>query len=181
MKQSLVIAIITGLLFSGLSGAAARKWKPGKTQQAIDYLSIQYLMPGNEFVIIQWMAPTMLADTPENKISRDMLSKYVMILVAHARVTSLGQWEHTDPSGVVIETGDNKIQQPISDNNLPPVVSGYISTFSQIIAKGMGKLGERAVVMTFDKHGINDCQKGAFWVHYVGERFEYQTPIPGCD
>ncbi len=181
MKRSLAIAIIAGLLFSGLSGVAARQWKPEKTKQAIDYLSIQYYMPGNEFVIIQWMAPTMLEDTPEQKKSREILAKYVMIFVAHARITSLGNWEYTDPSGVVIETGDNKIQQPISDNDLPPVVSGFISMFSQIFAKGMGQMGQHAVMKVFDKHGISDCQKGAFWVHYVGERFEYQTPIPGCD
>ncbi len=181
MKHTLAIAIIAGLLFSGLSGAAARQWKPDKTKQALDYLQIQYHMPGNEFVLIQWMAPTMYEDTPENNISREMVAKYVMILVSHARITSLGQWEYTDPSGVVIEADDNKIQQPISDNDLPPAVSGFVSVVSQIIAKGMGPLGEHAVMKVFDKHGISDCQKGTFWVHYAGERFEYQTPIPGCD
>ena len=28
---------------------------------------------------------------------------------------------------------------------------------------------------------INDCEKGVVWVHYAGERYEYETPIPGCE
>lgn len=181
MKRSLAIAIIAGFLLGSPFGTAARQWKPTKTKKALEYLQIQYHLPGNEFVFIQWIAPAMVDDTPQNAPARELLSKYVMISVAHARVNSLGQWEHTDPSGVAIETKGTKIQKPLSNSELPPTVSGFLTVYSKIIANGMGPLGKHMMTMVFENPGIGDCREGVFWVRYVGERFEYKTPIPGCD
>ena len=181
MRRSLIFAVAVGVLLGHPLESAARQWKASKARQALEYVQIQYHKPGNEFVFVQWMAPTAVESTPQNATAREILTTYVLISVAHAHINNLGQWNYTDPTDVVIETGNSKTHRPVSPTTLPPAVSGFLTAYSRIIADGIGRLGKNMVTLVFANTGISDCREGVFWVRYAGERFEYKTPIPGCD
>lgn len=180
MKRSLVITIVSGILISGIFAADARQWKPSTTQMASDYLTIEHQKSENEFVLVMWMAPAMLGNTPEVKQAREFLSTYPMFLVAHAEITPLGEWKFIDPVDVVVETVDGEVRKPISSADLPPLLNTMQQYLSQILAQGMGQLGQNATSYVFAGQGINECKEGAIWLRYAGERYEYKTPVPGC-
>ena len=82
----LFFGVLFGGIFAGLLGdtdsAQARIWKPTKVRQAVDYLQIQYTKPNNEIVIVQWLAPAMFEDIPENRAGRNLAKQFVLVLIA---------------------------------------------------------------------------------------------------
>ena len=180
MKRMFATAALAAAFMGLISGAEARQWKPTKEQQVQDYLQIRYQTSDNTIVFLQWIAPAMFPDTAETKVAREMTSKYVIVLLGHARVTKMGQWQYATPSNVLLETVDGKFRRPLSDDEMPPTVFGFVSTLSKVIAQGLGPLGRRIVTKVYSSEGISDCGKGGFWIRYGGERYDYQTPLPGC-
>lgn len=63
-------------------------------------------------------------------------------------------------------------------SGLRPSISGIL--LKKIIAEGLGKLGGGLEIYVVDGKSVNRCQKGSLWVNYMEERYEYQTPLPGC-
>ena len=94
-------------------------------------------------------------------------------------MTDLAQFVFIDPDDVVLQTRDKKSRRAISNTDLPPLVLLTKELIQQALAQGLGPMGEAAVVKVFDAESIRDCQEGIFWINYDGERFEYETPIPG--
>ena len=181
MNRFLAIALIGGLFLSTPHGSYARQWKPTKTSQAQEYLKIEHQKSENELVLVMWIAPSFIENIPEYEVAREALSEYVMILLAHAHISSLGQWSFTEPKDVVIESGDNDIRQTVPEGRLPPLVSATTEMLSKVLGQGLGALGQNSVTYVFPGFRIHDCQEGVLWVIYDSERYEFITPIPGCD
>lgn len=181
MKQAIAAAIFSAFLITDISEACARMWKPSRAEQAREYLQIDHSKSEEESVFLIWIAPSMIENSQENKEVREALSKYAMFLLVHNRMTSLGEFAFVEHSDLVIETGGGEIRRPILDDELPPIVATIKFFLSKTLAGGMGRVGEHARTYAFDGQGIDDCKKGDVWVNYAGERYHYETPIPGCE
>jgi hypothetical protein len=180
-RYALVAATVCAVSVICSSDVSARKWKATKQQQALDYLQIDYHSSDREFIIVQWLAPAMIENNLQTKTIREMLDLYVVVLVAHMKISSLGQVESVSPTGISAETADKKIHQPVAEGDLPPALSGYMHAYKKVMEGGLGPAGKGAVVMAFGKTGAKGCSQGALWIRYAGERFEYKTPVPGCE
>jgi hypothetical protein len=177
---------ISGLLLLtlgyGLPGTvAARLWRTTAAAQAVDYAQIIDQRSQREIVLVFWLAPeTVDGNSPEVERARSVLEEYMLVGVAHARISAAGQFTFDRPAGVLIQTADGKARQPLDGRTLPPAVAGIISTLQASFSQGLGQFGEGTLWQVFDGKGIQSCQKGAFWVYYAGEQYGYATPIPGC-
>ncbi len=143
-------------------------------------MQIHHRKSANESVMMIWLAPSIIGDAPENEIGMEVLSRYIIILLTHVETTALGEHRYKTPDGVMIETENGEFRQRIPDADLPPVVSMTKALIGNVFAVGVGPFGQNADTLLFDGKGIDDCGRGALWVHYDGERYEYLTPIPGC-
>lgn len=179
------IAVFSVLLLTlgySLPGTvAARQWRTTPSAQALDYAQIIDQRSKGELVLVFWVAPEIVDGTsPETERARSVLGEYMLVGVAHARISLAGQFTFERPAGVLIQTADGKARQPLSDRALPPAVTGIISTFQATFSQALGQFGQGTHWHVFNGKGIESCQKGAFWVYYAGEQYGYATPIPGC-
>lgn len=176
----LACGLAAALVLGSTSAGQARRWKPTDQERAEEYLQILHRKSANELVLLIWLAPSILGGAPENETGMEVLSRYIIIMLAHAETTALGKQKFKIPDGVMIETGSGEFRRRIPDEDLPPVVSITKSLIGSVFAGGFGPFGPNADTFLFDGEGIDDCGKGVLWVHYDGERYEYLTPIPGC-
>jgi hypothetical protein len=180
MVRFIVCALIAAGVLASPIGAEARQWKPTKTQEAIDYLRLEHQRGPRENVILIWIAPAFFENTAEMAPARQIFGEHMMLLVAHLHISEAGQWSFTKADDVVVTNEDGSERRPIPIADLPPVTATTVMQFGQIIAQGMGALGENASTLVFDSSGIDACGTGVVHVNYAGEAYEYVTPVPGC-
>lgn len=180
VTRLLICGLAAAILLGGTSAGHARRWKPTNQERAEEYLQIHHRKSATETVILIWLAPSIMGSVPENETGMEVLSRYIIVLLAHAETTGLGEQKFRTPDGVMIETGRGEFRRSIPDEDLPPVVTITKSLIGSVFAGGFGPFGPNAETFLFDGEGVDDCGKGALWVHYDGERYEYLTPIPGC-
>jgi hypothetical protein len=169
------------LCVASFSAAEARKWKPKPSDLASDYVQIQDNRSNGEFVLILWMAPESIDEkTPGSAEMRSVLSEFMFIGVAHGSFSPLGRFESKSVQGVNVELADGKARQPLQKESLPPTVIGMLSVLQAGIVQSLGPVGQSFQVHVFEGKDIQSCGKGRFWVVYNGERYDYNTPIPGC-
>lgn len=177
------LPLAAAVLLAGLVATAAesRVWKPSPMALAHDYLILQHQRSSTEIVLVLWVAPPIFEDTAENALMRELTADYTMILVAHANVKKYGTVEFTDASEAVLETATGKRRHPIDPHDLPPLVAMLHDSLPGLMAQVVGPLGQNLQPLVFDGAGIDACAKGGVWLHYAGERYEFLTPVPGCD
>lgn len=175
----IVLAILAGSWNMG-SEAWARKWKPSPAIAAQEYLAIEHNLSEKEFVTIIWMAPEYFEDTAENKAIRDLFQKYLVVGVMHGSINQFGEWTIEKPLGVTADKGHSQPLASISQEDKPPLLITTIEFLKRIMAGGLGQLGGGIEYFVFDGTPVKSCAKGTVWVTYLSERYEYQTPIPGC-
>jgi hypothetical protein len=184
MRVSRLVAssvLFLALGFGVLAVATARQWRTTPSGEAREYVKVIDQRSKNELVLVYWVAPeTVEGNSPEIEKARSVLREYMLVGVAHARVSPAGQFTFERSGGVLIQTADGKNRQPLSDGALPPVVIGMLSTFQAAFSQALGQFGQGIRWHVFEPKGIGSCQKGAFWVYYAGEQYGYATPIPGC-
>jgi hypothetical protein len=159
----------------------ARQWKPGTLEAIQDYVIIEHAPSANEFIIVMWLAPELLGDEVNDAAVDSFFEEYIMLGIGHASISDLGEWSFTPPTGVMLETKSEGERPPISDIALPPMATMLESGLGSIFAAGMGQFGESINWFFFPANGIMSCAPGKFWIVYGPERYEYETPIPGCE
>jgi hypothetical protein len=174
-----VILIIFMLIVPGR--ADARKWRVKPSDLAADYSQIIDQRAGNEVVVIYWVAPeTMDASIQNVEAFRSMLRDYIIVGAAHGTASQTGRLNFRVPEGLVVQSGDGKARQPLAKETWPPLVTAFSTVIQNFMSQSMGQLGEGFNWFVFEGKGIESCGKGRFWVAYAGERYNYETPIPGC-
>lgn len=162
-------------------GVEARKWRLKPSDLAADYTQIIDQRPDNDVVVINWIAPeTMDATVPNVEAYRSMLREYVLVGVAHGSANKSGRLNFRVPEGPALQTSDGKSRQPLAKESWPPMVSAFSAVIQTFMTQSLGQLGEGFHWFVFEGKGIESCGKGRFWAAYAGERYNYDTPIPGC-
>jgi len=161
--------------------AEARKWRVKPTDLASDYSQIIDQRPGNEVVVVYWIAPeTMDANMQNADAIKAMLREHMIVAVAHGSATASGRLSFRVPEGVALEDGEGKQREPLPKEAWPPMVTSFSAVIQGFLVQSMGQLGNGFHWFVFDGKGIDSCGKGRFWIRYAGERYNYETPIPGC-
>ncbi len=163
------------------SAAWARQWKPTPTESAQDYLQIEHGLSDQEGVIIFWFAPEYFEDADENRVIRKMTQEYMLVVIIHFSISDFGVWTFENPAEITVELVNTEPLTPLPQERLPPLVTTMTEFLKKIIASGIGKMGEGMKIFVFDGTRFDRCAEGALWVAYLHERYEYQTPIPGCE
>jgi hypothetical protein len=180
MKSSL----IAGLLILGVSlplTSEARKWRVRPHDLASDYSQIVDQRPGNEVVVVYWIAPeTMDANMPNVEAFKAILRQHMLVGIAHGSAVQAGRWDFRVPENPLLEDGEGKQRQPIAKENWPPMIAAYSAFMQKFLSQSLGPLGGGFHWFVFEGKGIDSCGKGSFWIQYAGERYSYFTPIPGC-
>lgn len=173
-------AVLLALLFGFPEQGNARQWRATPTSQAQEYVFIDDDRSESELVMIMWISPEILERSSENEAARSMLQEYVLVGVVHVNISDMVEFTFTTPTGVLLQTANGEQRQPLAENSLPPLVAGTLSVLKASFAQGIGAMGQGFRWHVFHGAGIDSCQKGIFWIAYAGERYDYETPIPGC-
>lgn len=173
------------LLLAFLQGlpdqADARQWRTTPRDMANDYVTIVDQRSDNELVMVAWLASRSLAIPQEDTTARAIVRKNMLVMVVHGHISDLGVFTFTDPTGVQVQTSKGEVRQPIPEEAWSPVLTGVVTLMQAMFSQGMGQFGRGVKLFVFDPQGIQECQKGNFWINYTGVQYDYKTPIPGCE
>jgi hypothetical protein len=175
---SMIFAIV---VLTAPKGAEARKWRVTPTDLAGDYTQIIDQRSDKDVVVIYWIAPeTMNPEMQNAEVYRAMLRENLIVGVAHGTPSNTGRLNFRVPEGLSVQTCDGKSRQPMAKESWPPMVSAFSAVIQNFMTQSLGQLGEGFHWFVFEGKGIESCGKGRFWVSYAGEKYNYDTPIPGC-
>ena len=177
-----IMALSVFLILLGLcSRADARKWRVRPHDLAADYSQIIDQRGGGEVVVVYWIAPeTIDPGMRQAETLKAMLKEHIVVAVAHGTAGQGGRLNFETPQGVTIEDENKKQREPLAKENWPPLVSAYTAVMQKFLSQTTGQLGSGLHWFVFNGEGIESCGKGRFWITYAGERYNYDTPIPGC-
>lgn len=178
LSNSLIVTL--GLTLVLFGSADARQWNASPVNLAIDYAQIIDQRAEGEFVMLTWLPPEMLEDEAEYRTAKAVLSEYFVITAVLTKVSPSGQYTFPNTEAVVLLSGNNRKPVATPETELPPSASEVINTLGSMMALGLGPMGEGMKLFVFKDTGINSCGDGEFWVLFADEKYDYQTPIPGC-
>jgi hypothetical protein len=170
------------LLTAGATSTAdARKWKVRPHDLAAEYSQIIDQRGGGEVVVVYWIAPeTIDPGMQQAETLKAMLRERIIVALAHGTAGQGGRLNFRTPEGVTIEDGNKKLREPLAKENWPPLVLAYTGVMQNFLSQTTGQLGSGFHWFVFESKGVESCGKGRFWIAYAGERYNYDTPIPGC-
>ena len=160
--------------------AVARQWKPTPLQQAQDYLQIEHNISETEGVIVIWLAPQFFGEEAMDPAMKQVFDQYTMVSIIHFAVNEIGQFQAIEPSGVTVELPDAEPLQPLPENEIPPLASTILHFLETSLAGGLGPMGQNIKTFVYDGSNVDSCRPGKLWIAYLEERYEYDTPVPGC-
>lgn len=160
-----------------VTAADARPWKPSPSAQALDYLQIQHMRPGGEVVVLFWIAPPMIEGQPA---AAELLGKYVVLAVVHARPSRSGVIRFDDVPAVKAFDGNGKELHRYTDDDMPSDVAMGVHALSGIMKQSLGAMGEGMKFFVYDSEGVDACKAGKLVVPYADETYTFDTPVPGC-
>jgi hypothetical protein len=177
----MILASVWLLVIAMADAGEARKWRVKPNDLAADYAQIIDQRPGSEVVVVYWIAPeTMNPDMPNIDAIKAMLKEHMLVAIAHGSATATGRMDFRVPQNPALESIDGKQRQPVEKPNWPSAVAAFSTLLQSFLAQSLGQLGEGFHWFVFDATGIDSCAKGRIWLQYAGERYSYDTPIPGC-
>ncbi|MFQ5839648.1 MAG: hypothetical protein ACE5HK_02890 [Candidatus Methylomirabilales bacterium] len=180
--RSLLVGILIFTIGVSLpASGSARQWRASPSAQAQEYTQIIDQRSRTEVVFVWWIAPEIVDEqSPNAERARAILREYMLVAVARANVSPLGQFTFDSATSPLIQTPDGKARRPLAQRTLPPAVTAVVSMMQAVFSQALGQFGQGVQWYVFDGKGIESCGKGALWVAYAGEQYGYATPIPGC-
>jgi len=160
-----------------MSPALARPWKPTGKALAQDYLMINDTRPGNEIVLLWWIAPPLLDENA--RVAAQLLDQYFLLGVVHGRVDAGGAIRFDTVEPPKVAGSDGKPMKLVANDAMPPTVAGIMSALQTSLGQAIGAMGKGIQWTTFSGQA-QACGKGTVSVSYAGETYTYDTPIPGC-
>lgn len=168
-------ALLSAVCFASLSPAAARQWNQDPRGAAAEYTQIIHAKPNGEFTFLWWAVPEAFPNDANTQVLRDVLSRYVIIGIAHGRNngTALSFDNITD-----LKVADSMARQlsPIAANATPPEVAQGLNALQAL----QSPMRQGMHWFVFESSTIHSCTPGKLSVPFAGETYTYDTPIPGC-
>jgi hypothetical protein len=173
------VALFSAIAVALASPIAARQWNPDTRGASLDYTQIVHTKPNGEIVLVWWAVPETFPGDANSKVLTDVLSRYVIIGVAHG---------HNGAGGVSLDPvadlgiADQSSRQfsPLAANGAPAEVTQALATLQALARQSLGPLGTGVRWFAFDGSMIHSCTAGKISVPFAGETYTYDTPIPGC-
>jgi hypothetical protein len=158
----------------------ARPW--GRTPQVLaqDYSIINDNRGNGELVLIFWVNGPSMPKTANSAAMLDLLDKYTVIGVVHAKVSKEGTMSFDDPTAPQAMDQENHLADPMKNESLPPTVVGALAVMQSMFGRSLGALGAGVKWHTFEGLAAHSCSKGKLTVMYAGEKYFYDLPMPGC-
>ena len=156
-KQFGAVCMAFGL--TGASPGEARQWSRTPAALAQDYAVIADNRGGGDVVMLMWLSPATLPDTPTTKIARDLIDKIAPPAVSDA---------------------DKKPLVELDESALAPVMVGMLATLKAGSGRILGTLGRGVQWFVYDSGTVRSCARGGLLVAVESETYTYETPFPGC-
>jgi hypothetical protein len=181
MKSLNFAIVLLSIVAIGLSwSASARQWNATPEAKAQEYLKIIDQRPNNEIVLVVWLAPAMIKNSAATKQLREVLEDYFLFGVTHVKVDNVGQFTFKNVSSPRLKPFNGESEAPIDTQQLPPAISGMVTTIQKTFQKLLGPLGKGVKWYIFDGKQLQSCGEGGFWIPYANTNYEFRTPVPGC-
>jgi hypothetical protein len=172
------LAMLT--LFVAATPANSRIWSRNPASLAQDYAIITDDRGGGDAVLVAWLSAPMMSEGSGSSSEREVLDKYVVIGLIHGH-TGPGAAITFDPA-VAPEVSDASGQalKLIGSDNMPSALVATLTRMQTGFAQNFGALGQGTHWFVFEGSTVHACGKGGMAVQFAGERYTYDTPIPGC-
>jgi hypothetical protein len=175
-KQTFWIFSFLGVVLSTIAPASCRQWAHNPTDLASDYLTINDNRGSGEIVLIMWLAAPRFAKGP----TQDMLNKYVVIGVAHARTAKDGTMSFDRTTTLDAANAEGNKLTLLDATTMPPTVVGAMATMQSVFNRALGQFGQGVQWFAFDGSAMQACTKGRLSIPFAGEKYTFDTPVPGC-
>jgi hypothetical protein len=171
------IACTLAVLLSTVCPSHSRAWPRGGPT-ASDYLLINDNRGGGEVVLVYWIASPMMPAA--SQAARDLLDKYIVIGVVHARGNKEGNFTFDQPRTLEARGAQDEPLQSLDMNTMPPAVVGTLAALKSTFSRSLGAFGQGMQWFVFDSGSVHSCLKGGMAVLFADEKYTYVTPVPGC-
>lgn len=158
--------------------AESRPWKPTDSMLAQDYANIVDQRGKGDLVMLMWMVPESLPE--QQAVAREILSRYVVLGAVHAHVDATGTFSFDDIDSLQISDSNGRALVALDNTSMPPAISGTLVTMQAILGQAAGPFGKGIHWFAYKGDGVSSCKKGVLSIQFAGEKYTYETPIPGC-
>jgi hypothetical protein len=160
--------------------ANSRLWSRDPASLAQDYAVISDDRGGGDAVLVVWLSAPMLPEGTGSSSEREVLDRYVVIGLIHGHAGP-GTAITFDPA-VAPEVSDRNGQRLklIGNDDMPSALVATLTRMQTGFAQNFGALGQGTHWFVFEDNTVHACGKGGMEVQFAGERYTYDTPIPGC-
>lgn len=167
--------LLAAACFVSVASAEARPWKPTPQQQAQDYTSIVHNKGASAGTVrISWMAAP--AFTGNMQL---LMQKYLLLTLTHTIITPAGVTSYEDTGGVQVSDLAGQPLTEIALKDLPPALVGLTAQMDASFRQSVNG-NAKMRILAFQPGTVLACQKGGLAVTYAGERYTFETPMPGC-
>jgi len=166
---------LAAVCFASVVSAQARPWKPTPQQLAQDYSAVIHNKgPNGGTVRISWLAAPGFTGNLQQ-----IMQKHVVLTLTHTMPTPGGLTSYEDTGGVQVAdlAGQPLTEIPLSE--LPPSLVGLTAQLEASFRQSING-NAKMKILAFQPGAVHPCQKGGLAVTYAGERYTYETPMPGC-
>jgi hypothetical protein len=177
LPSAAMVLAVAGLT---ITPASARQWNPDARGAALDYSQIVHAKSPGEVVVVWWVTPEAFPPGVNNQVIQDVLSRYVVLGIAHGRTSNTGQMSFDPFADLRIADSTARSLAPLSANAMPPEVMQTIGGLQALARQSLGPIGQGIRWFVFDGSTIHACSPGKMSVPLDGETYTYDTPIPGC-
>jgi len=171
-----VLALVSLTMTPGLG----RQWNPDARGAALDYTQIVHAKAPGEVVVVWWVTPQAFPPGVTDPVIQDVLSRYVVLGIAHGRTGTTGQMSFDQIADLRIADSTARSLAALPSNAMPPEVAQTIGGLQALGRQSLGPIGQGLRWFVFDGSTIHSCAAGKFSVPLEGETYTYDTPIPGC-
>ena len=176
---SLVLYLTASLIIS--PSLNAREWKPAAIDAARDYLKIEHKLENGQIIVLFWIAPQYLEPRSASHTVRLALLDHIMIAVMHFSFDAAEQVVPQPHSEFAVEARSLGAVQKVGVNDLPTELTSFADSFRKIVTGGDPTLGQAVNIQFYDGSKINYCGQDVLYVNYLEEKYDFKTPLPGCE
>jgi hypothetical protein len=158
----------------------ARQWNPDARAASLDYTQIFHQKSPGEIVFLWWVTPEAFPAGSNNQTIQDVLSRYIVLGIAHGRTSTAGQMSFDPIDDLRISDATLRSLPPLPANAMPSELAQTIASLQMLARQSLGPMGQGIRFFVFDGSTIHTCAAGKMTVPFDGETYTYDTPIPGC-
>jgi hypothetical protein len=179
LKRAKWIFIAFAVFISIVPPLQSRPW-PRNAPNAADYLIINDNRCNGDIALVFWLASPLIPASAGQQAARDLLDKYVVIGVAHARVSKEATFTFDRATAPQVMGAKNERLQLLDTDTMSPAIVGALATVKVAFSQSLGEFGKGIQWFVFANGSVNLCSNGGMAVQFENEKYTYVTPVPGC-